>query len=44
VGEIAVVGSDIWRAHLYIIGQRLPAVVYILDRFQTMEHFGKVRD
>ena len=44
LGQIAVICSDIWKAYLTVIGQRLPATVHILDRFHIMQHFSKALD
>ena len=44
LGEIAVICSDIWKAYLTVIGERLPAAVHILDRFHIMGHFSKALD
>ena len=41
---IAVVCTDIWKAYLNVIAQRLPAAVHILDRFHIMQHFSKALD
>jgi len=41
---ITVICSDIWKAYLTVIGQRLPAAVHILDRFHLMQHFCKALD
>ena len=44
LGQITVICSDIWKAYLTVIGQRLPAAVHILDRFHIMQHFSKALD
>ena len=44
LGQIAVICSDIWKAYLTVIGNRLPAAVHILDRFHLMQHFSKALD
>ena len=42
--QIAFICTDIWKAYLNVIGQRLPAAVHILDRFHIMQHFSKALD
>ena len=42
--QITVICSDIWKAYLSVIGQRLPKALHILDRFHIMQHFGKALD
>ena len=44
LGGITVICSDIWKAYLTVIGQRLPAAVHILDRFHIMQHFSQALD
>jgi transposase len=44
LGQIAVICSDIWKAYLTVIGQRLPEAAHILDRFHIMQHFSKALD
>ena len=39
--QIAFICSDIWKAYLTVIGQRLPAAVHMLDRFHLMQCFSK---
>jgi len=38
---IEVVCSDMWKAYLNVIKERLPKAIHILDRFHIMAHFGK---
>ena len=42
--QIAFICSDIWKAYLTVIGQRLPAAVHMLDRFHLMQCFSKALD
>ena len=44
LGQIGVICSDIWKAYLTVISDRLPAAVHILDRFHIMQHFSKALD
>ena len=42
--QIAFICSDLWKAYLTVIGQRLPAAVHMLDRFHLMQCFSKALD
>ncbi len=44
LGGITVVCTDIWKAYLNVIAQRLPQAAHILDRFHIMQHFSKALD
>ena len=44
LGQIGVICSDIWKAYLTVISDRLPTAVHILDRFHIMQHFSKALD
>jgi transposase len=44
LSQITVICSDIWKAYLTVISQRLPGAVHILDRFHIMQHFSKALD
>jgi transposase len=41
---IQFVCSDMWKAYLNVIGQKLDKAVHILDRFHVMQKFGKALD
>ncbi|MCK5784205.1 MAG: ISL3 family transposase, partial [Desulfobacterales bacterium] len=42
--QIQFACSDMWKAYLTVIGNRLKNAVHILDRFHIMQHFGKALD
>ena len=44
LGQITVICSDIRKAYLTVINDRLPEAVHILDRFHIMQHFSKALD
>ncbi len=41
---VQFVCSDMWKAYLNVIGQKLDNAVHILDRFHVMQKFGKALD
>jgi transposase len=42
--EIQYVCSDMWKAYLNVIGEKLTQAVHVLDRFHIMQQFGKALD
>lgn len=42
--EVRYVCSDMWKAYLNVIGERLTQAVHVLDRFHIMQQFGKALD
>lgn len=41
---IKFVCSDMWKAYVNVIGQKLDKAVHVLDRFHVMQKFGKALD
>jgi transposase len=42
--QVQFVCSDMWKAYLNVIGERLTQAVHVLDRFHVMQQFGKALD
>ena len=42
--QVAYVCSDMWRAYLNVIAEKLSSAVHVLDRFHVMQQFGKAID
>jgi transposase len=41
---IEFVASDMWKAYLKVIAERIPGAIHVLDRFHIMSHFSKAID
>ena len=42
--QVEYVCSDMWKAYLNVIAERLSQAVHVLDRFHVMQMFGKALD
>jgi transposase len=42
--KIEVICSDMWKAYLKVIAEKLPQAINVLDRFHIMQKFGKALD
>lgn len=42
--NIKVVCSDMWKAYLHVIKEKIPDAIHVLDRFHIMQKFGKALD